>query len=163
MGCRDFCPDVDIAMTIGLPAHVDTSGCHLNKLTQSCQLDSCADGYLVSESSANATGFVHCISQQDAAHVVYEPGPVPLLCVRAPVAVAASPPDSTLSATSTEVLAGEVFLYTVELRINSSHPAIGISPNTPLAVRLQYHTLRVIRLIHKCSMSNCAVLCCAAR
>lgn len=75
------------------------------------------------------------MSQADTAHLVYEPGPIPLFCVRAPVVITASPRDSVLEARSTEVLAGEAIVYTVELRVNSSHRAVGISAHTPLAVR----------------------------
>ena len=133
MGCRDFCPDVDIALTAGLPAHVDSSRCNLNKLTQFCQLDACLDGYLV---SANGTGLVSCTSGQDGAYFVYEPGPVPLLCVPAPVEVTASASDSVLLLSSNEALAGEIFTFTVELRNNVSHPSIGIAPDSSLvAVR----------------------------
>lgn len=135
MGCRDFCADVDVATAVGLPAHVDTSRCYLSKFLPYCLLDSCQEGFTASASSPNGTGYVHCESQLNAAHSVYEPGPVPLMCVRVPVAIAASPLDSVLLAGTTEVLAGERIVYTVELRINSSHPAIGISPHTPLAVR----------------------------
>ena len=75
------------------------------------------------------------MSQAGTAHLVYEPGPIPLFCVRAPVVITASPRDSVLEARSTEVLAGEAIVYTVELRVNSSHRAVGISAHTPLAVR----------------------------
>ena len=139
MGCRDICSDVEVATALGLPAHTDTTRCHLNKFTPHCRLDSCIDGFIAA--SANGSGYVHCTSHQErgipgeGAHVVYEPGPVPLLCVRAPVAITASPSDSVLLARSAEVLAGESFVFTVQLRVNSSHEAVGISPHSPLAVR----------------------------
>lgn len=136
MGCKDFCSDVEVATAVGLPAHVDTTRCHLNKFTSHCRLDSCIDGFVVSASSSNGTGYVHCTTHQNnTAHVYYVAGPVPLLCVRAPVVITASPSDSVLLPRSAEVLAGESFVYTVELRVNSSHEAVGISPHTPLAVR----------------------------
>jgi hypothetical protein len=138
MGCRDFCADVDVATAVGLPAHVETSGCRLNRFAPYCRFDSGKDGYIVSAPSSNATGYVHCTSHQDTAHVVYEAGTVPLLCIRAPVAITASPSDSVLLVRSTEVLAGEAFVYTVQLRVNSSHLAVGISSQTPVAVRTPF-------------------------
>ena len=145
MGCRDFCADVDVATAVGLPAHIETRGCHLNMFAPYCTVDSCQDGYIVSAISSNGTGSLYCTSLQDTAQVVYEAGTVPLMCTRAPVAITASPADSVLLTRSDEVLAGEAFVYTVQLHINASHLAVGISSQTPLAVRTPITPLSFLR------------------